>query len=78
MVGGAGVGCTKITKFPQKSGVRRGSQSVEIVWAALQNPGFNPLSLLALMRRFAKIDPLKLHEIQARNLDPQALKARVD
>lgn len=33
-----------------------------------------PLSLLGLMRRFAKIDPLKLHEIQARNLDPIALK----
>ena len=46
-----------------------------IVWAACgKDPGFNPLSLLGLMRRFAKIDPLKLHEIQARNLDPQALK----
>ena len=46
-----------------------------IVWAACgKDPGFNPLSLLGLMRRFAKIDPLKLHEIHARNLDPQALK----
>lgn len=26
------------------------------------------------MRRFAKIDPVKLGEIQARHLDPQALK----
>lgn len=46
-----------------------------IVWAACgKDPGFSPLSLLSLMRRFAKIDPLKLHEIQARNLDPIALK----
>ena len=46
-----------------------------VVWAACgKDPGFSPLSLLGLMRRFAKIDPLKLHEIQARNLDPQALK----
>ena len=46
-----------------------------IVWAACgKDPGFSPLSLLGLMRRFAKIDPLKLHEIQARNLDPRALK----
>ncbi len=46
-----------------------------IVWAACgKDPGFSPLSLLGLMRRFARIDPAKLHEIQARNLDPQALK----
>jgi hypothetical protein len=46
-----------------------------IVWAACgKDPGFSPLSLLGMMRRFARIDPLKLHEIQARHLDPIALK----
>ena len=46
-----------------------------IVWAACgKDPGFSPLSLLKMMRRFAKIDPVKLSEIQARNLDPRALK----
>lgn len=46
-----------------------------IVWAACgKDPGFSPLSLLGLMRRFAKIDPAKLHEIQARQLDPKVLK----
>lgn len=46
-----------------------------IVWAACgKDPGFSPLSLLGLMRRFARIDPAKLHEIQARHLDPQTLK----
>lgn len=46
-----------------------------IVWAACgKDPGFSPLLLLGLMRRFARIDPLKLHEIQARKLDPQDLK----
>ena len=46
-----------------------------IVWAACgKDPGFSPLSLLKMMRRFAKIDPVKLSEIQARNLDPGALK----
>ena len=46
-----------------------------IVWAACgKDPGFNPLSLLTMMRRFARIDPLRLGEIQARNLNPRALK----
>ena len=46
-----------------------------ICWAACgKDPGFNPLSLLKMMRRFAKIDPAKLEEIQARALDPVALK----
>jgi hypothetical protein len=46
-----------------------------IVWAACgKDPGFSPLYLLKMMRRFAKIDPVKLGEIQARNLDPIALK----
>lgn len=52
-----------------------GSQTVPpevAAWA--KDPGFNPLCLLGLMRRFAKIDPLKVHEIQSRNLDPHALK----
>jgi hypothetical protein len=46
-----------------------------IVWAACgKDPGFSPLHLLKMMRRFARIDPVKLGEIQARHLDPQALK----
>lgn len=46
-----------------------------ICWAACgKDPGFTPLSLLKMMRRFAKIDPAKLEEIQARRLDPIALK----
>lgn len=46
-----------------------------ICWAACgKDPGFSPLSLLKMMRRFARIDPTKLAEIQARELDPRALK----
>jgi hypothetical protein len=46
-----------------------------ICWAACgKDPGFSPLSLLKMMRRFAKIDPAKLEEIQARALDPMKLK----
>jgi hypothetical protein len=46
-----------------------------ICWAACgKDPGFSPLSLLKMMRRFAKVDPAKLEEIQARALDPVALK----
>ncbi|NOS69710.1 MAG: hypothetical protein HOP33_07255 [Verrucomicrobia bacterium] len=46
-----------------------------ICWAACgKDPGFTPLSLLKMMRRFAKIDPAKLEEIQARALDPVKLK----
>jgi hypothetical protein len=46
-----------------------------ICWAACgKDPGFNPLSLLKMMRRFARIDPARLEEIQARALDPVALK----
>jgi hypothetical protein len=46
-----------------------------ICWAACgKDPGFSPLSLLKMMRRFARIDPAKLEEIQARALDPVALK----
>lgn len=46
-----------------------------ICWAACgKDPGFSPLSLLKMMRRFAKVDPAKLEEIQARALDPVKLK----
>ena len=46
-----------------------------ICWAACgKDPGFTPLSLLKMMRRFAKIDPAKLEEIQAQKLDPVKLK----
>lgn len=46
-----------------------------IVWAACgKDPGWSPLSLLEMMRRFARIDPTSLAEIQARQLDPFALK----
>lgn len=46
-----------------------------ICWAACgKDPGFSPLSLLKMMKRFARIDPYKLEEIQARALNPVALK----
>jgi hypothetical protein len=46
-----------------------------ICWAACgKDPGFSPLSLLKMMRRFAKVDPVKLNEIRAREIDPIALK----
>lgn len=46
-----------------------------ICWAACgKDPGFSPLSLLKMMRRFARIDPAKLDEISARHLDPRVLK----
>jgi hypothetical protein len=46
-----------------------------IVWAACgKDPGFNPMFLLEMMRRFARIHPEKLHSIQSRPLDPVALK----
>ena len=46
-----------------------------ICWAAPgKDPGFSPLSLLKMMLRFARVDPTKLEEIQARKLDPIALK----
>jgi hypothetical protein len=46
-----------------------------ICWAACgKDPGFTPLSRLKMMRRFAKIAPAKLEEIQARALDPVKLK----
>ena len=46
-----------------------------IVWAACgKDPGFTPLSLLKMMRRFARLDPAKLDKIKARDLNPVALK----
>jgi hypothetical protein len=46
-----------------------------ICWAACgKDPGFTPLSLLKMMKRFARVDPAKLEEIQAHKLDPIALK----
>lgn len=46
-----------------------------ILWAACgKDPGFSPLSLLKMVIRFAKLDPLQLGKIQARQLDPIALK----
>lgn len=46
-----------------------------IIWAACgKDPGFTPMLLLELMRRFARIDPRHLETIQARNLDPVELK----
>ncbi|MEM9478230.1 MAG: hypothetical protein AAGA58_01070 [Verrucomicrobiota bacterium] len=46
-----------------------------ICWAACgKDPGFSPLHVLKLMRRFARIRPDQLVEIQARDLDPIAMK----
>jgi hypothetical protein len=46
-----------------------------ICWAACgKDPGFTPLSLLQMMRRFAKIDPTELDKIKAQALDPVKLK----
>jgi hypothetical protein len=46
-----------------------------ICWAACgKDPGFTPLSLLKMMRRFARVDPTELDKIKARALDPKALK----
>ncbi|MBL8896092.1 MAG: hypothetical protein JNM84_00620 [Planctomycetes bacterium] len=46
-----------------------------LCWAACgKDLGYTPFSLLELMRRFARIDPAGLAEIQARALDPRAMK----
>ncbi len=46
-----------------------------ILWAACgKDEGFNPLSLLKMVIRFARIEPGELKQIQARHLDPFALK----
>jgi hypothetical protein len=47
-----------------------------ICWAACgKDPGFTPLSLLTMMRRFARVDPAELDKIRARAIDPTALKS---
>ncbi len=46
-----------------------------IIWAACgKDPGFNPLMQLDMMRRFARISPTELLVLQARSIDPVALK----
>lgn len=46
-----------------------------IIWAACgKDQGFSPMLLLEMMRRFARINPRHLETIQARQLDPVALK----
>ena len=46
-----------------------------IVWAACgKDEGFSPLFLLEMMRRFARISPGTLKEIQAKDFDPIELK----
>jgi hypothetical protein len=46
-----------------------------ICWAACgKDPGFSPLSLLKMMKRFAKVSPTELDKIKARALDPKVLK----
>ncbi|HEU5068825.1 MAG TPA: nucleotidyl transferase AbiEii/AbiGii toxin family protein [Verrucomicrobiae bacterium] len=46
-----------------------------ICWAACgKDPGFTPLSLLEMMKRFARINPTDLDKIKARALDPVKLK----
>lgn len=46
-----------------------------ICWAACgKDPGFSPLSLLKMMKRFARVNPAELDKIKARALDPVALK----
>jgi hypothetical protein len=48
-----------------------------ICWAACgKDPGFNPLMLLAMMRRFARVDPGQLARLRAHQLDPVVLKSR--
>ena len=46
-----------------------------ICWAACgKDPGFTPISLLKMMRRFARLDPARMEEIQARRLDAREMK----
>jgi hypothetical protein len=46
-----------------------------IIWAACgKDEGYSPILLLDMMRRFARINPRQLETIQARQLDPIALK----
>ncbi|MDZ4402690.1 nucleotidyl transferase AbiEii/AbiGii toxin family protein [Prosthecobacter sp.] len=46
-----------------------------IIWAACgKDPGYSPMLLLEMMRRFARIHPDKISAIQARQIDQVALK----
>ena len=46
-----------------------------VCWAACgKDPGFTPLSLLRMMRRFARVNPAELDKITARALNPTVLK----
>jgi len=46
-----------------------------ILWAACgKDPGFSPLLLHKMVVRFARIDPVELDKIRARDLDPVAMK----
>jgi hypothetical protein len=46
-----------------------------ICWAGCgKDPGFTPLSLLGMMRRFARLDPVELRKIESHTLDPKKLK----
>ena len=46
-----------------------------VVWAACgKDPGFSPMLLLDMMRRFARVNPRQLETIEARHLDPVVLK----
>lgn len=46
-----------------------------ICWAACgKDPGFSPLSLLDMMRRFAKVSPTEVDKIRARHLDAREMK----
>ncbi len=46
-----------------------------ICWAACgKDPGYSPMLLLEMMRRFARIDPVELDKITARHFDPLVLK----
>jgi len=46
-----------------------------ICWAACgKDPGYSPLYLLKMMKRFAKIDPMELDKIKAKAIDPVRLK----
>ncbi len=46
-----------------------------ILWAACgKDPGYNPLMLLVMMRRFARVLPDELDQLAARKIDPVVLK----
>jgi hypothetical protein len=66
---------TKTRDYIDMVELRKTFPLAAICWAAPgKDPGFTPLSLLQMMKRFAKIDPIELDKIKARALDPVALK----